>query len=229
MKKSKVQWYAALAILAVVYCVVVFAVPFHKDNAIFWISFIFTLMSLAAQIYVMHTAFGKESVKSRFYGFPIARIGVVYLAVQLILGIIFMAFSGIVPAWASVLVYVILAGVAALGFISADATRDEIERQDKVLAKNVSAMRSIQSKASSLVGLAQSDDVRQAVEKLSESLRFSDPVSNPSTGELEGDLSACVDELQKSVVEGDSACAIALVQKAENILIERNRQCKLNK
>ncbi len=230
MKKHQIQGLIVLAVLTAVYCAIVFLIPFERDNAVFWTSFVFTLLALAAQVYVVYTAFGGDrDAKSRFYGFPIARVGLFYLIAQAVLGIAFMAVSGIVKLWIPLLLYIVLFGAAAVGLIATDITRDEIERQDTALRADVSAMRSIQSKASSLSGIAQDEDTRKAVTKLAEALRYSDPVSRPALSEIESDLASCVDELQKAVVDGDRSSALALSEKAGNILIERNRQCRLNK
>lgn len=230
MKKRQIQGIVVIVTLLAAYCAVAFLIPFERDNAVFWVSFVFTLVALAAQVYVVYTAFGgDQDAKSRFYGFPIARVGFVYLIAQVVLSIVFMALAGNVRLWLPLLLYIVLAGTAALGFIATDVTRDEIQRQDADLKANVSAMRSIQSKASALLGVTQDAETRKAVEKLSDALRYSDPVSSPAISEIESDLAACVDELQKAVVDGDKASALALAEKAGNILIERNRQCKLNK
>lgn len=229
MKKRQIQRTAVIVVLLAAYCAMAFLLPFERDNAVFWVSFVFTLAAMAAQVCVVCTAFGGCDAKSRFYGFPIARIGFAYLIAQVVLSIVFMALAGIVWLWLPLLLYIVLAGVAALGFIATDVTRDEIQRQDAALKANVSAMRSIQSKASALLGVTQDTGTRKAVEKLSDALRYSDPVSSPAISEIETDLAACVDELQKAVVDGDKASALALAEKAGNLLIERNRQCKLNK
>ena len=229
MKKHQIQGITAIAAVLAAYFAVVFLIPFRRDNAVFWVSFVFALAAMAAQVYVVRAAFGGRDAKSRFYGFPIARVGFVYLIAQVVLSIVFMALAGNVRLWLPLLLYIVLAGAAALGFIATDVTRDEIQRQDAVLKANVSAMRSIQSKASALLGVTQDAQMRKAVEKLSDALRYSDPVSSPAISEIESDLAACVDELQKAVVDGDKASALALAEKAGNILIERNRQCKLAK
>lgn len=230
MKKHQIQGFIVLAVLTLVYCAVIFLVPFQRNNAIFWVSFVFTLLALEAQVYVVRTAFGGDrDAKSRFYGFPIARVGFAYLIAQVVLSVIFMALAENVKLWIPLLAYIVIFGAAVVGLIATNITRDEIERQDTVLKTHVSVMRSIQSKASSLPGIAQDEETRKAVAKVSEALRYSDPVSSPAISEIESDLAACVDELQKAVVDGDKASALSLAEKAGNILIERNRQCKLNK
>lgn len=231
MKKNSARWWVVWAIVLVVYNVIVFAIPFPK-NAVFFVSWVFTLIAIAAQIYVIRTAFYHgEGAKSKFYGFPIAKIGTGYLAAQMVLGLVFMALGLAVPVpvGISLVLYVVLFGAAAVGLISAEATRDEIVRQDVRLTKDVSCMRTLQSKAASMVQLAQDDSIRTALEKFAEDIGFSDPVSSAALETAEADLSACIDDLQQAVLDNDRETALLLEKRAETLLSERNRLCKVEK
>lgn len=58
----------------------------------------FGVVAIAVQLYVLHTAFAKgESVKSKFYGFPVANVGIVYMLAQLAFGILMMIFAAKIP------------------------------------------------------------------------------------------------------------------------------------
>ncbi len=77
--------------------------------------------------------------------------------------------------------------------------------------------------------LAQDDSIRTALEKFAEDIRFSDPVSSAALEAAEADLSACIDDLQQAVLDNDCEAALSLEKRAEMLLSERNRQCKLEK
>ena len=225
--KNQIRGWIVLAVFFIIDSVIAFALPF-AHTAVFWLSYIFSVIAIAVQVYVMQVAFCKEkSVKSKFYGFPVANVGVIYMLTQLVLSLVFMALAAGVPMWLPAVLYVVLLG-AAVGFIAADAMRDEVERQDVQLKKDVSAMRALQSKVNGIVGLCGAD-IRPEVTKLAEELRYSDPVSSEALAEIEAELTAYADELQAAVVEGDSASARELCRKISATLLERNRLCKLNK
>ena len=229
MNKSKIRAILALVVLLALYNLVVFLVPFAK-TATFWWSYGFTWVCFGVVAAAIYIAFIKNpDARSRFYGFPIAKIGVAYGVFQLIAGLVFMAVGQWVPAWVAVLVYAIALGAAALGLISADAVVDEIRQQDTQLKKDVSAMRAIQSKMGRLASQCQDPEAAVAVEALAEEIRYSDPVSNDSLTDAEADLGAAVDELVDAVVDGDSEAIKQLCRKATVLLNERNRLCKLNK
>ena len=95
--KKNIKGYIILAILLVVFSVIAFAAPFSM-KAPFWIAYVCGVIAIAFQLYVFNVAFANgEDVKSRFYGFPIAKIGVVYMIVQLIVSLIEMGTAFIVP------------------------------------------------------------------------------------------------------------------------------------
>lgn len=230
MKQNKlnVQGVAIVAILFVVYTLVVAVVPGVK-NAVYWVSYLFTVLALAAQVYIFYLSFAKEeSVRSKYYGFPIANIGVLYLLVQFVVSTLFMLLAKWAPLWLAVVLGVVILGAASIGLIAADAMRDEVERQDVKLEADVTAMRALQSKISGIVGLCD-EGLRKDVEKLAEEFRFSDPISSDATKELEHELDTILGELQSAVVDGDSESAKALCRKASVTLMERNRLCKLSK
>lgn len=225
MKKDTIRGIIALTVVLALYILIAFLIPFIH-TATFWVSFMFTLIAfcvVAASIYI---AFVKNpDAKSRFYGFPIAKLGVIYGVVQLIAGFIFMALGVWIPVWVAVLVYAIALGSVAIGLISADAVREEIQRQDVKLKKDVSFMRNLQSKVCQMATQCDAPELK----KFAEDIRYSDPVSSDALGDIEQELAAAVEELQAAVVDGDSESVAQLCRKASAVLSERNRLCKLGK
>ena len=218
-----------LVLLFVVYTLIVLAVPFAKGG-MFWLTYLFTAAAFGVQAYVFKLSFEKEAgAKSKFYGFPIARVGVLYLAVQIVLGLVFMALAVVAPVWLALVLYLALLVAAAVGVIATDSIRDEVERQDAQLKKDVATMRALQSKAAALPARCEDTTAKAALEKLAEEFRYSDPVSAPALADLETDMAATMEELSAAVTDGDNAAVLALCKKISATLAERNRLCKLNK
>ena len=218
-----------LVLLFVVYTLIVLAVPFAKGG-MFWLTYLFTAAAFGVHAYVFKLSFEKEAgAKSKFYGFPIAGVGVLYLAVQLVLGLVFMALAAVAPVWLALVLYLALLAAAAVGMIATDSIRDEVERQDTQLKKDVATMRALQSKAAALPARCEDAEAKSALEKLAEEFRYSDPVSAPALTDLETDMAATMEELSAAVTDGDNAAVLALCKKISATLAERNRLCKLNK
>lgn len=229
MKRNALRLGISLAVVLVIFSVVAFAVPFAK-SAVFWVSYYFGVIAVVAQSYTLYqTFFREQQAKSRFYGFPILRIGLIYMVVQLIASLIFMALASIAPLWLPIVVDIVLLGVAVIGLIAADVTKDEIQRQEQTVKKDTSTMRELQSKVRMLVSQCEEPQLKADVSRLSEALQYSDPVSSEALGEIEQELREYIGELQKAVSEQQVPAARTLCQRTMDVLAERNRLCKLNK
>lgn len=228
MSKNKLRLYIVLAILFVVLSVIAFVLPLAK-TATFWISYVFAVIALAVQIYAYPKAFAGENVKSKFYGFPIARVTTIYLVAQLVLSLIFMIAGKWVPVWIPVILFALMLGAAAIGFVAAEGMRDEVERQDVVHKANVGTMRALQSKAVFVASQCEDAETKKVLDAFAEALRFSDPVSSDALADIEENLTGLVEELGNAVLDKDYAGAQALCTKASTLLADRNRMCKLNK
>lgn len=219
------------AIVLLLFLVIAFATPFHK-NAAFWVSLIFGVIAIGIQFYVLKNAFTKgNDPKSRFYGFPIARIGICYMVCQIVLSLVCMT-AGVfieVPLWIPVIVYVLILGISAIGFISSDAMRDEIEHLDKVLAANTECMQNLRSIVYPLSGQTSDAEAKKVLEELSDEFRYSDPVSSDVIKNIEQELTELVYELQKTVIDADYRAIPEMCRKITGVLTERNRLCRLNK
>lgn len=112
MKKNTVRSALIGILLLVVYRVIVFVVPFTHDG-VFWTSYGFGWAAFVVLELGAYFGLGrKDDAKSKFYGFPIVRLAMIYFGTQMVLGFVAMAVS-VVPVWAAV-VYVILLGMMAL-------------------------------------------------------------------------------------------------------------------
>lgn len=225
MKKDTLRLIIIGLVVLIAYNFAVFMIPCLK-TPVFWISWGYSLLSFAVGGYGIYSGLIKKTdVKSRFYGFPIARIGVIYLVAQVAVGGVFMALGHILPWWLAVVLFTIGLALALIGLVSAEAVVEQIQVQDEKLKKNVSVMRGLQSKVNSMA--AQCDE--PAVKKLAEDFRYSDPVSSEAIADAELDLAAAVDALQAAIVDGNADEINKLCRKASAALDERNRLCKLNK
>ena len=225
MKKNNIRALVILAAIFVSWQVIAFAPTFVK-NGTFWVSWLFADLAILAQAYILHIAFDNgEAIKSKIYGFPIARLGVIYAIVQLAVSLVCMILAKWAPAWVALIVDVLLLAAVVVGLSAADAARDEVERQDVQLKQSVSVIRTLQAKTSALAKQTGNAEI----ERLAEALRYSDPVSSEAVAEAENDLSAKINALSTAVKAGQLAESSKLCAEVEQILNERNTLCKLSK
>lgn len=228
-KKRRQREFLVIGILFLVFNILAFTIPFQMTAA-FWTAYTFDWIAAFVQIPIFFTAFKKDGdIKSRFYGFPIARLGVTYLCIQLVAGFVVMALSPWIPVKIAIALFAVILAVAAVGFIGADAVREEIERQDIKLQETTGRIKELRSMAAYIAGQCEDGENRELLNQLAEKLRFSDPVSSEALSDIEEELAICINELKKVVVEKDSLSISAYCKKAMSVLDERNRLCKLNK
>lgn len=143
MKKNSTKGYVILGILFTLVSIIAFAVPTLK-TATFWIAYVFTAAAFAAQIIIWRTALGKEALKSKFLGFPVVHIGIVYAIIQTVAFAVFL-FAPMLPVWSAIVVCSIIAGVSAVCMISTDAGLNEIERVEAEVQEKVFFIRELQA------------------------------------------------------------------------------------
>lgn len=95
--------------------------------------------------------------------------------------------------------------------------------------ENTAVLRALRDTAADLAARCAPGQGKQALEQLAENLRFSDPVSAPLLQEAEAALTACIQELEQALTEGDLESVPALCEAAEAALTQRNRLCKTYK
>ena len=228
MNKNGLRGYIVLALLLAVFSVIAFVAPFSM-TATFWVAYICGVIAIAFQVFVFNISFSKAGAKSKFYGFPIARIGVTYMLVQLVLSLVEMGLSEKIPSWVAIIINVIVFAVAAIGCITAEVVRDEVVRQDVQVKQNISNMRSLQAMAAGLPGQCSDEFLKKDLQKLADEFKFSDPVSSPATAAMEMELGTQLQQLKGALNSGDYNTARTFCEKLLSGLSERNQACKLGK
>ena len=230
MKNIKAQSYAIILIIAAVFSAFAFLIPIEREG-VFWIGFIFGLASILIQIPVFGFSFPQESqLKSKVLGYPVFRIGIIYLVVQMILsGILFFAGdSGDFPVWLALLLCIIvLAGALVFG-ITANMAREAISNMETVSKADTRMMKSLALRAEALASNTNDPMLMKELKKLAEDISFSDPVSDPVIAEQEHALVSVFGQLE-AAVNSQNPGAIDLCRNVGIALSDRNAACKANK
>ena len=132
-----------------------------------------------------------------------------------------------VPYWIVLILEVLILAAVIIGFIATSTAQEEVERADVQLKTDVSIMRELQSRANTLLRIANDPQQVAAVRALAEELRFSDPVSSEETRRLEEQLEICLERLEEALQTGGTV--IDVCHQASALLIERNCICMRGK
>lgn len=219
MKKNSSKGYLILGILFILVSVIAFAVPTAKTTA-FWISYAFTVLAFAAQLIIWKVALGRsESLKSKFLGFPVVHIGIVYLVVQIIAFIVFLSIPTL-PIWSAVVVCAVVAGVSAVCMIAADVGRSEIERVSAKVQEKASFIKHLRTEIELLADAETDAATKSALTQLAEKIRYSDPMSGEQIVDIENRIVAKIAELKSAT---DKA---KIIDELNLLLDERNKKIK---
>lgn len=219
MKKISTKGYAILGILFVLVSAIAITVPTIKATT-FWITYAFTVIAFAAQIIVWKYALGYGTpLKSKFLGFPVVYISVVYLVLQVIALVVFLLIPTLAP-WITIVACGIIAGISAVCMISADVGRDEIEQVSAKAQKKVFYIRELQTEVELLADAETDATTEAALRQLAEKIRFSDPMSNAELADLENLLKDKICGLKTSADRPE------LINQLNSLLDERNKKCK---
>ena len=222
MKKNISKGYFILGILFILVSVIAFAVPAAKTAA-FWISYGFAVIAFAAQLIIWKAALGRsESLKSKFLGFPVVHIGIVYLVVQIIAFIVFLSIPTL-PIWSAVVACAVVAGVSAVCMIASDVGRSEIERVSAKVQEKTFYIKQLQADVELLASTETDTVIKSALMQLAEKIRYSDPMSDEQIADIENRITAKIAELKSSTEK------VKIITELNSLLDERNRKCKLLK
>lgn len=216
MKKDNVKGYVLIGIIFILITVVSLAIPTSK-NAAFWIAYIFTVVALAAQIVLWKRTFGHKELKSKFLGFPIVHIGIVYLIAQIAVLFVFV-FAEKLPAWSALVTCTVIAAMAAIFMIAADVGRTEIEKVEQKVQGKVFYIKNLQVDIEILASAEKDTKIKEQLEQLAEKIRFSDPMSNEQLAPLEERIAIAVESLKSSDDK------LEIINQLNKLIDERNKK-----
>lgn len=226
MNKKIKSLTAVYAIVFIAYCILFFVIPFQKTAAA-WVTFVFTVISICGGCGIAIYAFSGEGLKSKIYGFPIFKIGFSYTAAQLAFSaaVMISGFFAAIPLWVSLAVSVVILALTTIGVIGADNARDIISEQEARTRNSTGKMKTFRLDMRYIVDSCGDAELKKPLEKLADSFKYADPVSNEALSDIEDNLRLQVKTLA-GLVNTDAQAAAAKIDEISVILADRNRRCK---
>ena len=222
MKKNNVLAYSILGIVFILFNIIAFSIPIDRTE-IFWVIYSFSVVAIGLQLLIWRVAFNKaQTLKSKFLGIPIIHVGIVYLIIQLISFIVFVAVPTI-PNWIVIIVSSLIISLAALCLISVEVGRDEVDRIEEKVQKKVFYIKELQADVEMIAEKETDNETKESLKKIAEKIRFSDPMSNETLNDLESEISNKVSELRTADNKS------ALILELDELLTERNKKIKILK
>ncbi len=224
--RNKGMFLAVNVLILGVFNILAFVLPFVREGG-FWTGYAFATLAIILTACVGLYAFGRPGMKSKVYGIPLFIMVWPYPIIQVVLSIVEMAIPGI-PIRYEIALNAILFAVFLIGLIVINAGKEEIERLDAKVKQKVFFIKSLQGDVETLQSKTQDAVLKKKLKELSETIRYSDPMSSPQLEAIENKLANKVEELS-SGMESDAKIAVTLCDEIQQLFAERNRKCKLLK
>lgn len=217
-----------LCVVAVIYNVVYFAVPWERSNSVgaFWISYAFTWISLLSAGIIVSVVVNKNELKSRVFGIPVLYVGFFLVVIQLIFDLIIMSvsFATSVPFWISLVFEVVLFGIAIIATTVRTVYRQTIDDIDNKQTSNKEFIKELRIKVNSLLDSNPLDEIQCELETLVENIKYSDPVSSKDVEEVENTILTEFEKLENSIQEKNVNDSLKQLNKIEALLKERKNR-----
>ncbi len=224
-KKSKMSA-AILALVFLTYNLVLFIATGFDHFASFWVSYVFVLIAFIS-LACVSSLLGAKGMLLRdwLFGYPIIKHGVIYMVVEFIVSIIFMAADTDEWKLAFVVQFLLLA-VYLVFAVSCFLAKETIQEIEKKVAVKTQTIRLLYAEMYTAAQGCTDETLKPVLEKLAEELRYSDPMSNEALADLEARLGNVVGEVKKLVLSGHFDIAKQYCVTVANLIVERNQKCK---
>lgn len=225
--KTRGKEILAFLIALALFHIVAFVIPFSRTKT-FWVGYAFGLISIVLLFAAWCKASSRKDAKSRFLGWPLLYVAAVYMIAQLAASLAFMAFSAS-PLWLAVLVSAVFLCAALLGLIGTSGATSAVRQIDDAVQEKVCYIKNLQMNIDLIKADCSDAVTRKALDKLSDAIRYSDPMSHASLAEIERQLQGECGLLAELVASNQSQPAQEKVKYILALLTKRNQQCLLLK
>ena len=224
-KKFDVKMLAIWLIVLVAFAAVAFLLPIAR-NAVFYIAFSATLISFGLVVFAYIQSFlHDDTLSSKLLGFPIFRVSLIALFVQLVIFAALTATSSICPLWLAVIVEGLVFAGSAVCLIATEAARGVVEEAELKPEDRTQTMKRLRALAVAKMSIQKEEQAKEACRRLADALKYADPVSTQATQELEQKIEQILETLEKYEI-GDR---LSLIEQAQILLQQRNAFAKTNK
>ena len=217
-----ILWGIALAVFAAAALLLPFV-----HTAVFWLTLVCSLAMFALTAGVFVRAFRRGgTLESKLLGWPVFRVALTMLPVQLVISLVLMALSALCPVWVALLAEVLVCAAALAMLTVRDAVREVVTGSEAAVPDRTGSMKAMRAQAAALAAQLDEGSAKAAMEKLAEELKYADPVSLEATADAEAELSALLDEIGR---QSDMQQAEKLIADARRLLARRNLAAKAAK
>lgn len=216
----------------VIYSILMFWI-FDSDEDIFGLCYVFSVVATALAVFMpVFMLKPNNTAKTIFNRFSLGMFTTLYFAGQLVLGFLLTLLGSIFSSFPMAIVVILelaLAFVYGIGIITSSVGINYIKNLEKEQKEKVYYIKSIAADIEALVNKVEDAELKKKLERLSETARYSDPMSHQSLSGLESQISIKVEALKASINENKLETVESDIKAIEDMFTERNEKCKILK
>lgn len=236
--KRQVKAYVATWVLSVALFIVFFFAIRGAGTEVFqnpaWPLVMFCLVSLVMQLVMGCLVFGgrqgddgRMEPRSLFLGMPGLVVSSALALFTAVCGLVFINVAAI-PTWVGALVLSVLLAFDAACCLGVRAAAAHVEAADEATARITGVVTQLRTRADALAACTADAQEKAVVGRVTDALRFADPVSNDLTAEVDASLQAAFAEFEQAV-RAHGADASQAADKVLALVAERASLCKQGK
>ncbi len=201
---------------------------FEEKNGVFWVSYAFFCIAFIVQIVSMFLAIRGQDVEAVFFGIPLASLSLFYFFAAVFVAAVFMIFQN-APMKLAVALQIIIVAVYAVVAIIALLSRNVAQDVADNVKVGVTAIKTMQVEVEMLMAQVSDATLKNSLRKLSETIRYSDPMSNEAVAGIEDQIMQALSELRILCENNQSIEAIGACKSVELLFMQRNKLLKATK
>lgn len=227
-KKNSLMLFLIYLVVFVAYNLVVF-VAFKTFNVIFWISYGFMIVAYLIHIGCAFSIAKNTNVKALFFGIPLGEFSIYFVLAELFTSFVFMIFKANASVKITIVIQALLLCVFAVVAIVSIMTRDTVHNVDQKIKENVNFIKGINIDVEMLMHRCTNTETTGALKKLSEIIKYSDPMTNSAVAMQEKMIMQYMAELRTTFDSGDMNSVMDICSKIELLFVERNKKLIISK
>ena len=233
MSKVSKNYIVVWGVMLALFNLIVFISPgwdgTAKYTGAFWIAYAITTVAFIFHLIFALIAFkdAGNSKQKLFLNIPIIWISYVGLIITIVVGALCML-NSFLPMWAAGIAMGIVLAIFLLSIVKTKIAIQAVEDIGARVQVSTGFIKGLRVDAESLVGRA-SPESRDICSKVSEALRYSDPVSNELSAGVDNDIKSKFDEFAAAAKSGDDSKAGTLGNELLDLIEERNKKCRAGK
>lgn len=202
---------------------------FKGFNTVFWISYGFMVLAFLIHIGIAFYLSKNISVKAAFFGIPLFSFSIFFVCAELFTSLVFMIFRKAASVKVAIIIQALLLAIFIVIAIISLMSRELVVDTDKKIKDSVGNIKGLNVDIEMLIQRCKDAETTGALNKLSETIKYSDPMSNSAVATQDQMIMQYMPELRNAFDSGDMTRVKELCEKIELLFVERNKKLMATK